>query len=219
MATIGGGKRLALGILLDSLHRGVLIRSGGIYSLLGCGGLLIQQLLFDEPPGLDGTVYDESPGQGDDRPVQPMRMLGLDLAKQIHVPAVSGDISSVSAIDSTGAVQALTATFVTDHYEISAPSGMDVYNIRCWGSGASPTVDDKQSTETDADLFAWFSGQEGAGTSAYDMTGNGNHGTHSGAVTHGTLTAAETHDAAFQLLDKSGNQILDNSNTAVKAAA
>ena len=112
----------------------------------------------------------------------------FDVDSTIDVVANSGDISSVSGLDRDNNIITLTATFVTDHYEITAGDGNYAWNIKCWATGITPTDDQRRSytligSGGAINLFTWFKGDEKSGATAYSAFLSGVDGTIMNAVT------------------------------------
>lgn len=106
----------------------------------------------------------------------------------ISVPAINGDIESVTALNELGQIINLSSTFVTDHYEIRGNTGEYAWNIKCWGSGVTPTDSQKSSytlngSGGEANLYTWLHADENSGNIAYKAFKNGVNGQIMDAVT------------------------------------
>jgi hypothetical protein len=114
---------------------------------------------------------------------------------KITIITANNTISEVSGIDMNGEVVSLFINYVTDRYEIIKEAEFDgkVYNIKCWNFGYTPTESEKLSFGLENNLFAWFKCDEGDGTTAFDSSGNENHGT----ITNATLSTFHTTDAGI----------------------
>jgi len=136
-------------------------------------------LASDVPVGLNEDIY--SPlacNFGTPREEEVGRCLYMHPSVTISVSAADGDISLVTALDHNGDIITLVSVFVTDKYVIFSPSGDRCFNIKCWATGYAPTSADKSSLKGDlSNIFAWWNGDDSAGTVIHDSSGKGNHGT------------------------------------------
>lgn len=126
----------------------------------------------------------------------------------VSVPAASGDISSVSAQDESGALIVMSFAFSVDHYDIETPSAGKAWNIKCWATGVTPTDDERTATTlTDsggqANLFAWYKSDERDGTISYDSSGNANDGT----ITNATLSSFHGDQNEYNFFSEFGGTI------------
>ena len=99
-----------------------------------------------------------------------------DSSNYLKVTTTNGNIESVSALNNLGNIVTLTATYVTDSYQIRGISGEYAWNIKCWKPGSSPSTSEKKSLTLDgsggiAKLFSWYKADENYGNIAYDSLG------------------------------------------------
>ena len=150
---------------------------------------LVQNLFTSLGFGTDSeghTVVLDSVGD-ETRPIQPGRAYEFGSSDTLSISTPSTTATTVSALDENNTIVSLTANCNGDDCTIS-PGDQTLWNIKIWDDAYTPNNDDKKATSHTTDelnnIFAWFKADEGWGNVAYDSSGNGNDGTHSGGATH-----------------------------------
>lgn len=130
------------------------------------------------------------------RPVQSGRCYNPDnVNDEIIVAGVgASEISEVSAIGVDGSIITLSKSYASLVHTIDI-SGVLIWNIKAWGQGVTPTDSQKRAVTIEesggqSNLFAWYKADETDGTTAFDSSGNENHGT----ITNATLSTFHATD-------------------------